>query len=128
MNRHNDRKTNVEVDAEAKRLRSIFEAASNPAPPLVAPPYFAARIRALSRDTGKSAPRTPVALAAVRLLPVFAVVALLLVGAAGYESSVLTGEREAAVAQALARNGGSDAVLGAVLLASPVEKATGGSQ
>ena len=128
MNGHNDKDTNVKADAKAERLRSLFEAASDPAPPLEAPPYFAARIRALSHDSRSTATRTPVALAAVRLLPVFAVVALLLVGAAGYESAVLASEREAAVAQALARNGGSDAVLGAVLLASPGEKSTGGSR
>ena len=128
MNPDNDRKTRFERDAESERLRSVFEAAADPAPPVEAPPFFAARVRALADDARKTATRTPVALAAARLLPVFAVVALLLVGAAGYESAVSANEREAAVARALARNGGSDAVLGAVLLAAPDDGKTGGSR
>lgn len=128
MNRLNDHDTSLEPDSESERLRSIFEAAADPAPPLEAPPFFASRIRARAGEARGATTRSPLALAAARLLPVFAVIAVLLVAAAGYESAVSANEREAAVAQALARNGGSDAVLGAVLLASPDDGSTGGSR
>lgn len=128
MNRLNDHDTSLEPDSESERLRSIFEAVADPAPPLEAPPFFASRIRARAGEARGAATRSPLALAAARLLPVFAVIAVLLVAAAGYESAVSANEREAAVAQALARNGGSDAVLGAVLLASPDDGSTGGSR
>lgn len=128
MNRRNDHDTSLEPDSESERLRSIFEAAADPAPPLEAPPFFASRIRARAGEARGATTRSPLALAAARLLPVFAVIAVLLVAAAGYESAVSANEREAAVAQALARNGGSDAVLGAVLMASPDDGSKGGSR
>lgn len=128
MNTRNDKETNLERSAEAGSLRALLEAAADPEPPTAAPPFFAARVRALAVETRQAPQRTQLALAATRLLPVFALVALVLVGAAGYESVVSASEREAAVARALARNGGSDAVIGAVLLASPGEGSTGGSR
>ena len=85
MNRRNDHDTGQVPDSESKRLRSLFEAAADPAPPLEAPPFFASRIRALAGEAGGATTRSPLALAAARLLPVFTVVAMLLVAAAGYE-------------------------------------------
>lgn len=128
MNRSNDDRTTPKGTTDDDRIRSLLEEAADPAPPVKAPPFLAARVRALASENHSRASQAPLAHAATRLLPVFVAVALLLVGAAGYESAVAATEREAAVARALARDGGSDVLLGAVLLASPTDDRKGGPQ
>lgn len=109
-------------------IRAVLEASQAAETPTAAPPFFAARIRARAAEGETSVARAPVTAAAMRLLPVFSIVALLLVGTAGYESAVSASERKAAVARALARDGGGDVVLGALLLQSPGDEKAGGSK
>lgn len=110
------------------RVRSVLEAAADTAPPTSPPPFFAARVLARAAVERPAASSFPVAIAAARLLPIFAVVAFVLAGIAGYESMLAANEREAAIARALASGAGSDVLIGAVLLSNPSEPGAGGSR
>lgn len=124
----NDRDPAPAARPDDERIRAVLQAAADPAPPHDPPPFFASRIRARAGIEGQTAGSTPVAVAAARLLPVFGVIAMLLVGLAGFESARFEREREAAVARAMATNGGGDVLLGAMLLGGSSDDAGGGSR
>lgn len=128
MNRIEHEKSSLGSRRDDAAIREVLEAAADPAPPSVAPPFLASRVRARAAAEPGPLATAPVLVAAWRLLPVFAVVATLLVCMAGYESARFEREREAAVARALAGSGGGDVLLGTLLAGGGAAGDRGGAR